>query len=260
MGAPLLPPIFVNGVEIPAEAIATEAQNHPAPPGKPGLAWRAAARALALRAALLDEARSRGVQAVPQELVPGQVETEDEAQVRALMERAIDPPEPVESDLRAHWAANPDQFRAPDLWEAAHILLAAPPENTEARDNARGLAKGIADSLAADPGRFAELAARHSGCSSRSSGGHLGQIGAGDTVAEFEATLRQLLPGQITAEPVETRFGFHVIRLDAHARGDILPFEAVRPRLEAAAKKVLWAKAAKAFAAEVMGRAVIVGL
>ena len=46
---PLLPPVTVNGVTISPERIAAEAQNHPAPKGKPGLAWKAAARALALR-------------------------------------------------------------------------------------------------------------------------------------------------------------------------------------------------------------------
>ena len=44
---PLLPPVTVNGVTISPERIAAEAQNHPAPKGKPGLAWKAAARALA---------------------------------------------------------------------------------------------------------------------------------------------------------------------------------------------------------------------
>ena len=41
----LLPPVTVNGVAIDPALIAAEAQNHPAPKGKPGFAWRAAARA-----------------------------------------------------------------------------------------------------------------------------------------------------------------------------------------------------------------------
>ena len=44
---PLLPPVTVNGVTITPKRIAAEAQNHPAPKGKPGHAWKAAARALA---------------------------------------------------------------------------------------------------------------------------------------------------------------------------------------------------------------------
>ncbi|NBR54215.1 MAG: peptidase, partial [Rhodobacteraceae bacterium] len=42
MNKPLFPEVRVNGVTIPSAAIAAEAQNHPAPKGKPGLAWKAA--------------------------------------------------------------------------------------------------------------------------------------------------------------------------------------------------------------------------
>ena len=82
MNAPLLPPIFVNGVEIPAAAIAAEAQNHPAPPGKPGLAWRAAAQALALREACLQAARAEGVQALLQAPVQFLSGSEDLGSIR----------------------------------------------------------------------------------------------------------------------------------------------------------------------------------
>jgi peptidyl-prolyl cis-trans isomerase C len=177
MNAPLLPKVTVNGVEISAAAIANEAQNHPAPPGKPGLAWRAAARALALREVLLQEARARGLQPNAREIVPGQVETADEALIRALLESGITPDEPDLDSLQATWRDHPDRFRAPDLWEAAHILLAAAPEDEPARAAALTLANELAAKLAREPGRFAELAARHSACSSRKSGGLLGQIG-----------------------------------------------------------------------------------
>ena len=53
--------VVVNGVEITREAIGQEVQNHPA--GKPGEAWAAAARALAIRELLLQEARRLDLQA-----------------------------------------------------------------------------------------------------------------------------------------------------------------------------------------------------
>ena len=55
---PLLPDVTVNGVLIDPALIANEAQNHPAPQGKPGLAWQAAARALAVRRELRECSRS----------------------------------------------------------------------------------------------------------------------------------------------------------------------------------------------------------
>jgi peptidyl-prolyl cis-trans isomerase C len=63
--ASLQPAVVVNGETIPAAAIALVAHNHPAPPGKPGLAWRAAARALANRDLLLQAGRDLGIEAAP---------------------------------------------------------------------------------------------------------------------------------------------------------------------------------------------------
>lgn len=256
MTRPLLPPVFVNGVEIPPAAIAAEAQNHPAPPGKPGLAWRAAARALALREAMLQQARAQGLVPAPQEVAPGQWETDEEALIRALMEAGITPQAPDEARLRARYDARPEDFRAPDLWQVSHILIA--PEPTRAAALAR--AETLAALLVLDPGRFADLARSESACSSGRSGGGLGQVGPGDTLPEFEAALRDLSPGQITRQPVETRHGWHLIRLDAAAQGSILPYTAVAPRLRDAAARAAWVRAAQDFAARILAAARITGL
>lgn len=252
--------ITVNGRVIPAAAIAEEAQLHPAPKGKPGLAWRAAARALALRQLMLEEAGARGIEARPQEAEPGRVETPEEALVRGLIEAAVSPVAVEEVDLRATYDANPDRFRAPSLFEAAHILIPAAESDEEGRERARLLAERLIGQLTERPERFAALAAEHSACESRSSGGFLGQIGPGETVPEFEAVLRSLPEGTITPEPVGTRYGFHVIRLDARAEGEVLPFEAVLPRLRAAAEKAAWVRAARDFAEALLAGAEVTGV
>ena len=41
----------------------------------------------------------------------------------------------------------------------------------------------------------------------------------------------RLQPGEMSAAPVETRYGFHIIRLDRHIPGRELPFEAVHARI-----------------------------
>ncbi len=66
--------------------------------------------------------------------------------------------------------------------------------------------------------------------------------------------------GDICPQLVETRFGFHILRMDARARGDILPFDAVRPRLALACEKANWAAAANAYLADLLDRAEVVGL
>ena len=58
-----------------------------------------------------------------------------------------------------------------------------------------------------------------------------GSSRAGDTTPEFEQALLALHPGETTATPVETRYGFHIIRLERRIPGRELPFEAVRERI-----------------------------
>ena len=240
--------------------IATEAQNHPAPKGKPGVAWMAAARALALREILLQKARAIGLHPCPVEVAPGQMETEDEALIRQLLDASVTPAPVDEAALRAVYDAGPERFRAPPLWEAAHILIPAAPQDATARKGAQALARQVIAQLQARPAGFAALAAEHSACDSRAAGGVLGQIGPGDTVAEFEAALRILPEGGISPEPVESRFGFHVIRLDARAEGAVLPFAAVAPRLRAAAEKAAWVQAARAFTDRLAAEATVTGI
>jgi len=257
---PLMPDIVVNGVTIPSALIGAEAQNHPAPRGKPGLAWRAAARALATREILLQEARARGLRPEPAELAPGQIETEDEALIRQLMEEAITPEPVTEAGLRAIFDSAPERFRSPPLWEASHILFPAAPGKHEARAGAQAAAELTLAELLAAPRRFEDLAMERSACPSRENGGRIGQVGPGDTVAEFEAALTRLAPGEIAPEPVGTRFGFHVIRLDARAEGTVLPFSAVQPRLREAAEKAAWVRASRAFIDGLIGRARVEGI
>ncbi|MCC5987881.1 MAG: peptidyl-prolyl cis-trans isomerase [Pararhodobacter sp.] len=252
---PLLPPIVVNGTTISPERIAAEAQNHPAPKDKPGHAWKAAARALAIRELMLQEASARGLAPAPAEIAPGQVETADEALIRQLLEQAVHPEPADDAKLRAHYEAQPDRFRAPTLYEAAHILFAG----GGGADALRARAEAVLQELRAAPRRFAELARTHSACSSKDSGGLLGQLTQGDTVPEFEAALDALQEGQIS-EPVQTRFGVHLIRLDARAPGAVLPFDTVLPRLREAHARAAWLRAAKRFTAELVEKAAIEGV
>lgn len=123
----------------------------------------------------------------------------------------------------------------------------------------RALAQAVLAELRAHPRRFPDMAREYSACSSKENSGFLGQLTAGDTVPEFEAALDALEEGQIS-DPVETRFGLHLIRLDARARGDVLPFQIVLPRLRDAHAKAEWARAAAQFTRDLLMSATIDGV
>jgi len=60
--------------------------------------------------------------------------------------------------------------------------------------------------------KFAELAKKHSECSSGRKGGDLGEFKKGQMVPEFENAAANLKIGDIS-EPVKTEFGWHLIKV-----------------------------------------------
>lgn len=218
--------VSVNGVTIPRDAIARETQNHPA--AKPVAAWLEAARALIVRELLLQEAKRLQVQAEPLTDDAGRRETEDEALIRALVDHAVVTPLADETTCRRYYDQNRGRFRSSDLYEVRHILIAAAPGDQAARADARALAGTLVAKLRGAPQAFPDLAALHSACPSSATGGSLGQISAGQTVPEFERGLASLPVGEVGAEPIETRYGLHVVLLDRRIEGRELPFELVR--------------------------------
>jgi peptidyl-prolyl cis-trans isomerase C len=221
--------VSVNGVTIRHDEISREAQNHPAP--TPIAAWTAAARALAVRELLLQEARRTLIDADPLTDGEGRTETAAEASIRALVEQEVSTPTPDEAACRRYYEHNLRRFRSADLYEAAHILIAARPSDRDAYAAARRKAEALTAALRDAPHRFEEWALAHSACPSKDVGGNLGQLFSGSTTPEFDKTLAAMAPGETTAEPVASRFGHHIIRLNRKIEGRQLPFEQVRDRI-----------------------------
>jgi peptidyl-prolyl cis-trans isomerase C len=146
------------------------------------------------------------------------------------------------------------------MWHAAHILRAADPADEAARAAARADAGRLLEQVQADPARLPTLAAAQSDCPSRSRGGDLGAVEPGTTVPAFEAALRATAPGSVHDGVVETRYGFHVIRLLAREEGRQQPFEAVHPRIAAWLHEAAFRRAAHQFMAVLAGQARLEGL
>jgi parvulin-like peptidyl-prolyl isomerase len=85
--------------------------------------------------------------------------------------------------------------------------------------------------LAANPESFEDPARAHSDCISAGEGGFLGQLTPGETPLEFAAGVAERAEGETTRDPVKTRYGFHLIRLERRIAGKTLPFESVASRI-----------------------------
>lgn len=220
--------VSVNGVTIPRDDIVREMQNHPA--DKPFAAWQQAARALVVRELLMQRAQALGLTAEPL-TEDGRRETEDEALMRALVESEVVVPEPDDTTCRRYYDNNRARFRSPDIYEASHILFAAPAEDEDASAKARADAEAVLATLQDNPEAFATLAQAYSRCPSAAQGGNLGQLTLDQVTPEFADALETMTAGELCLSPVETRYGLHIIRLERKIEGRTLPYEAVAERI-----------------------------
>ncbi|RDD63042.1 peptidylprolyl isomerase [Ferruginivarius sediminum] len=249
--------VTVNGVEIDEQQIATETQNHPSETLSE--AREEATRALVVRELLLQEARRLNFAPDPQLLAEGKRETDEDSQIRQLLDDQLDLPTADEATCRHYYDNNRQRFQSPELYEAAHIFFPADPDDSAAREEAEERAKVTIAEIQDDPARFAELARARSACPSSKDGGSLGQVTRGQTVPEFETFLDSLEEGQLCPVPVPTRFGLHVVRLDRREPGQELPFEAVKERIAEYLRERVYRRAAAQYVRILAGQADIRG-
>ena len=107
----------------------------------------------------------------------------------------------TEEDIQAAYDAQYADQGGSTEYNAQHILL-------ETQDEAQAVRRELSDG--AD---FAELAREKSTGPSSSSGGDLGWFAADAMIAPFSEAIASLSPGEVS-DPVETQFGWHVIRLN----------------------------------------------
>jgi len=147
----------------------------------------------------------------------------------------------IDAELSARAAVTPEQinqfytsnsFQQGERVRASHILIAVP-ENADAaaKEAARAKATEILNQVKAGAD-FAELAKQHSqdpGSGPR--GGDLDYFERGQMVGPFEEAAFALAAGQ-TSELVETRFGYHIIKIVDKQAARTIPLEEVRGRIE----------------------------
>jgi peptidyl-prolyl cis-trans isomerase D len=129
---------------------------------------------------------------------------------------------PSEAELKAAYTARAAQYRVEEQRRASHILVKTKEE---------------ADKLVAElrkaPRRFAELAKKHSqDQGSAEKGGDLGTFARGMMVPAFEEAAFRQKEGEI-GNPVQSDFGWHVIRVTGVQPAKTRAFEEVRAELAA---------------------------
>lgn len=129
--------------------------------------------------------------------------------------------EPVsEADVQSAYEEAAKEFKPQKEFNASHILVATEDEAKaiEAQLKDGGDFAAIAKEKSTDPGSGAQ-------------GGSLGWFGAGQMVPEFQAAVETLKPGEISA-PVQSQFGWHIVRLDEVRDTSFPPLAEVKDQIE----------------------------
>ena len=159
-----------------------------------------------------------------------EAESEFRAQLAKLKEdllisyaadKAISSVRITEADVKAYYEDNKDKFVTGESVNASHILVSTEEEAIDV------LAK-----ISGGEMTFEEAAQTYSSCPSKEAGGNLGDFGRGQMVPEFDAAVFAMNVGEVTATPVKTQFGYHLIKLNAKTESKALDYNEIRADLE----------------------------
>ena len=123
-------------------------------------------------------------------------------------------PKVADAEVEKYYTEHAKEFETPRQFQASHVLVrVGETGGSEAEDQARAK---VADVIrrakgGEDFGKLARQVSEDPG--SKDKGGELGWVAPGDMVPQFEQALFALRKGEISAEPVRTRFGFHAIKV-----------------------------------------------
>jgi peptidyl-prolyl cis-trans isomerase D len=176
-------------------------------------------------------------------VVPERVKVEFVVLSLAAFERGF---QVGDDEIKKFYAENQSRYQTAEERRASHILIpAAATASPEEKAKSKALAEDLFKQAKANPKKFGELAAKFSkDPGSAEKGGDLGFFARGLMVKPFDEAAFSMKVGEITG-PIETQYGYHIIRLDEIKPVKTTPLEAVKAQIVEEIRKP---KVAKAFA------------
>lgn len=129
----------------------------------------------------------------------------------------------TDDEVKEYYDKNQDEFQEPERVSAKHILM-------ESEEDL----KAVKAKIASGEVTFEQAARESSTCPSKEQDGNLGEFSRGMMVPEFEKAAFELAAGEVS-EPVQTQFGYHLIKVDDKHEALTQKFEDVK---EAILKKL----------------------
>ena len=124
-----------------------------------------------------------------------------------------------DEDIKKYFEEHKEEFVSQETVSASHILV-----ETEEK------AKDVLAKIESGEMTFEDAAKAFSTCPSSQRGGDLGEFGKGQMVPEFDKACFEMEVGELRG-PVQTQFGFHLIRLDKKNEAKPVTLEDVKDEL-----------------------------
>ncbi len=170
------------------------------------------------REIFLQEADKRGIAKQPD--VQAEIDlTRQSVLIRGLFNDFLAKNPVTQQDVQAEYD-RVKTAQGENEYQARHILVES---EDQAKDIIAQLKKGA---------KFEELAKQSKDTGSAANGGSLDWAPAATYVKPFADALASLQKGQTTEAPVQTQFGWHVIRLDDVRPVQFPPVDQLRPQIE----------------------------
>lgn len=159
---------------------------------------------------------------------------EDMAVKKFLKEQVSDQVKVTEGELTQEFDKNKAQYAEPEQVRAKHILISVKPGMTETA--AKEKIKEIQTAINSGKESFEDAAKRASDCPSKEQGGDLGFFVREQMVPEFSEVAFSTEVGKVS-EPVQTQFGFHLIKVEEKKKAQAAVLENVKDKVESVVKQ-----------------------
>lgn len=125
----------------------------------------------------------------------------------------------TDDEVQKYYEANGETFKNEESVTAKHILV-------DSVEKATMILQEMKDGMT-----FEEAATKYSSCPSKEQGGKLGNFTRGKMVPEFEKVAFELEVGAIS-EPVQTQFGYHLIKVEKRDEALVKAFDEVKATIK----------------------------
>jgi peptidyl-prolyl cis-trans isomerase D len=136
-----------------------------------------------------------------------------------------------DQEVENYYQSHKEQFKQEEMVKARHIMIKL--ARDASKDKVQEAKKKIAliQTELKKGKKFEDLAKKYSQGPSSIRGGDLGWFGRGQMVKPFEDAAFNLKPGQVS-EPVRTRFGLHLIKIEDYKAPGIKPLAEVKTEIK----------------------------